>query len=137
MKKLSIGEIRRIQPMLVDDETKRNLATYWHANDVMASHCVVPFSIWPLPNADMVDVIAKKVDYNNLPFEDQKEVEKGILFEDQREFISEYFGSGSMLCEAMEYRLCLKAHCPLFYEEGTPSGGQYGVCSEFKIAFKK
>lgn len=137
MRELPRDEIERIHRWLIEDEEKRDRTIYRYANDILATNCIVPFSIWPLPNGDAVRVLTKEVDYNNLPYEDQNEIEKGMIFGDQRRFITRHIHGGPMLCEAREYQPCLETACPLFHTKDTPEGNQHGICSEFKVAFNK
>lgn len=137
MEELPHDEADRIRRWLIKDEERRDRTKYRFANDVLAASCIVPFSIWPLPNGDVVRVLTKEVSYDELPYEDLNEVEKGICFADQQRFIAEHIRKGQMLCEAREFQPCLGAACPLFCVKGSSEDGQYGICSEFKIAFKK
>ncbi|KPJ57219.1 hypothetical protein AMJ49_01240 [Parcubacteria bacterium DG_74_2] len=138
MDKLPEEEISRIHALLLEDERSRNRGQFVYAFDILKRNWAVPFSIWPLPNADALRVINGEVDYNDLPFEDQNEAEKGIFFEDQRQFVAQHNIPGEpMLCEAMGHKICLQEKCPLFKPKDSKEGGPYGICAEYKIAFRK
>ena len=138
MDKLPEEEINRIHPLLLEDERNRNRGQFVYAFDILKRNWVVSFSIWPLPNADVLRVINGEIDYDDLPFEDQNKVEKGIFFEDQRQFVAQYYTPEEpMLCEAMGHKVCLQEKCPLFKPKGSKEGGSHGICSEYKIAFRK
>ena len=136
METLPPEEVNRIRPLLLEDEKRRDHNKFLYAYDILVRNWAFSFSIWPLPNADVVQIINNEVDYNDLPFEDQNEFEKGMLFEDLRQFVVQHMPGERMLCEAMNYVACLEEKCPLFRHKNTEAGGQYGICSEFKIAFK-
>lgn len=136
MDSLPPDEVIRIHRWLIEDESRRDRRNYEYAYDALAKNWVVPFSIWPLPNGDAVRVITGEEDYENIPWEDQNEVEKGMCFEDQREFLAKH-QPDEFLCEANFYSLCLREKCPLFRPAGSKAGGKSGLCAEFKIALKK
>ena len=137
MKELPEEEINRIHPLLLEDEISRNRGQFVYAYDILRRNWVVPFSIWPLPNADVLRVINGEINYNDLPFEDQNEAEKGIFFEDQRQFVAQHMPGGQMLCEARNHEVCLQEKCPLFKLKNSKTGGPYGICPEYKITFRK
>lgn len=137
METLPPEEVNRIRPLLLEDERRRDRNKFLYTYDILVKNWASSFSIWPLPNNDVVQIINNEIDYNDLPFEDQNEVEKGMLFKDLREFLAQHMPGERMLCEAMNYVVCLEGKCPLFRLKNTEAGGQYGICSEFKIAFKK
>lgn len=138
MDKLPDEEINRIHPLLLEDERKRNRGQFVYAFDILKRNWTTSFSIWPLPNADVFRVLNGEVDYNDLPFEDQNEVEKGMLFENQRQFVARYNIPGEpILCEARDHKVCLQEKCPIFKPKGSKEGGPYGICAEYKITFRK
>lgn len=134
MENLPAEEINRIRPLLSDDERKRDRGRFVYAFDILKRNWTVSYSIWPVPNSDVAEVINSEVDYNNLPFDNQNEVEKGMLFEDQRQFIAQHISEEPMLCEARNHQPCLQEKCPIFRAKHTEAGGEHGICSEFKIA---
>lgn len=137
MEELPVEEIKRIHTLLLEDDKKRDRSQFVYAFDVLKKNWIVPYSIWPIPNSDVLKILDGKVDYNELLFEDQNEIEKGILFEDQRQLVEQHVLGGKILCEANNYRPCFQEKCPLFRAKSTKQGGKYGICSEFKIAFTK
>lgn len=137
MEKLPAEEIARIRPLLLEDERKRRRNLYDYAYDILKRNSIVPFSIWPMTNIDARRVIIGEINIDDLPFEDQNEVEKGIFFKDQRQFIANHMSGGQMPCEVLAYKPCLQEKCPLFRAPETSAGGQYGLCEEYKIAFEK
>jgi len=135
--KLPKEEIDRIHPLLLEDERSRNRGQFVYAFDILKRNWVVSFSIWPLPNADVLRVINGEIDYNDLPFEDQNEAEKGMFFREQRQLVALYYTPEEpMLCEAMDHKVCLQEKCPIFKPKGSKEGGDYGICGEYKIAFR-
>lgn len=137
MKKLLKEYISRLRPLLLEDEEKRDRGKFVYTFDILKKYWAVPFSIWPKSNIDVLRVISGGVAYTDLPFDPQNEVEKGMLFEDQRQFVSKHILKGQMLCEARDHKLCLKEKCSIFRLKNTEAGGKHGICSEFKISFKK
>lgn len=137
MKELTVEDVSRLRPLLLEDEEKRDRGKFVYAFDILKKYWIVPFSIWPKPNLDVLRVISGEVTYTDLPFDPQNEVEKGMLFEDQRQFVSKHISKGQMLCEARNHELCLEEKCPIFRLKNTEAGGEHGICSEFKISFKK
>lgn len=140
MEELPRHEVDRIHGLLLADEARRSRAVYIYTNDILFQNSVAPFSIWPLPNSDVSRIHVGEIDYDTLLYEDRNEVEKGILFEDQRQLIelcAEQCLSKEMLCEAQGHRLCLREQCPMFAPPHSEVGGQYGVCREYKLAFRK
>jgi hypothetical protein len=137
MEGLPVDEVSRIRPLLSEDEDKRDRRQFVYAFDIFKRNWTVPYSIWPIPNSDVIRVIGSEVDYNKLPFDNQNEFEKGLLFEDQRQFIAQHISEEPMLCEARNHKPCLQEKCPIFRAKNTKEGGEHGICSEFKIAFWK
>lgn len=137
MDELPAEEIARISPLLRKDERRRRRDLFHYANDILAANSVVPFSIWPMPNVDARRVIIGQISAENLPYEEQNEVEKGMLFEDQQQFVAQNMPADQMLCEVLIYRPCLQERCPLFRTPNSIAGGRFGICEEFKIAFEK
>ena len=105
MEVLPEEEISRIHPLLFEDENKRNRNQFEYAYDILVRNWAFNFSIWPMPNADALRIINGKVECDDLPFEDQNEVEKGIFFEDLQQFVAQHMPDGQMLCEATNYGL--------------------------------
>ena len=99
MDNLPAEEINRIRPLLLDDESRRDRGRFVYAFDILRRNWTVSYSIWPLANSDVLRVISGEVDYDKLPFDNQNEVEKGMLFEDQRQFIIQHISEEPMLCE--------------------------------------
>ena len=137
MENLPVEEINRIRPLLLDDERKRDRGRFVYAFDILKRNWTVSYSIWPLPNSDVLRVISGEVDDNRLPFDNQNEVEKGMFFEDQRQFIAQHISEEPMLCEVREHKPCLQEKCPLFRAKNKKAGEEHGICAEFKIAFWK
>ena len=137
MEKLPEEEIARIRPLLLKDEWRRRRDLYDYAYDILKRNSIVPFSIWPIANVDARRIIIGEIDFEDLPYEDQNEAEKGIFFEDLRRFMAQHMPGGQMLCEALAYKQCFREKCTLFRAPGTIAGGKYGLCEEYKIAFRK
>ena len=140
MEKLPEAEIARIQGLLSDDERKRDRKEFEYTFDILKKAWAFPYSIWAIPNSDALRIINREVDYDNLFFENLNEVEKGMHFEDQRQFTARYISrvpEAEMLCEARDYEPCLQGKCPIFRAKGSEVGGKYGICPEYKIAFKR
>jgi hypothetical protein len=137
MERLPAREQERILSLLKQDDHKRNRRDFLHSFEIIEQNWACKYSIWPIPNSDAREVIDKKVAYGFLPVEELNEVQKGMLFEDLRKFIASNINKGQMLCEAIDYEPCIKEKCPLFAQPGSKSGGQYGLCREFKTAFKR
>ncbi len=137
MEELPREEQSRLLKLLSEDDKKRNRGAFHHSFEIIENNWACQYSIWPMPNDDAFSVIHKRSDYGSYLAEDLNEVEKGMLFQDQREFIAKHIKNGDMLCEAREYTPCFQEKCPLFAPRGTESGGEYGICREFKIAFRK
>lgn len=137
MEALPPEELARIHPLLLEDERRRNRDKYVYTYDVLIENWATEFSIWPVPNADALQIINGKVGYDDLLFEDQNEVEKGMFSEELRQFVAQHMPGGQMLCEATNYGACLKEKCPLFRAKDTEVGGEYGICGEYKMAFRK
>lgn len=80
------------------------------------------------------EVIEGKIDYNNLPYDEENEVRKGYYFKELAEFIkrNEGMGKGAM-CHATK-KECLRENCRLyaFPKDGAAKGW---VCREYKIYF--
>jgi hypothetical protein len=130
-------EAHRILPLLLEDGEKRIRSHFEYAFDILARNCASVFSIWPIPNADALRIINGETNYDDIPFEDQNEVEKGISFGELQQFIAQHMPVGQMLCEVVNYQPCLQERCPLFRTKGSAAGGQYGICAEFKTAFRR
>jgi hypothetical protein len=95
----------------------------------------VPNSIWVEPNINIRKILLREVNYNSLPYDDQNEYEKGMLFCFQRAFVEHYVSERKeMHCES-NFEKCLKDKCPLFEIKNKEVGGLYGICREFKICF--
>jgi hypothetical protein len=138
MKELPGDEIDRIHGLLLKDEGSRDRLFYIYTNDILFQNSAAPFSIWPLPNSDVERIHSREAEYDMLPYEDQNEVEKGILLEDQRCLVASQILSGKkMLCEARDHQPCLQEKCPMFAQPGSKEGGQYGICRESKLTFYK
>lgn len=137
MEELPRKEIDRIHGLLLKDEAERDRLFYIYTNDILFQNSVAPFSIWPLPKGDVQRIHSGEVDYNTLPYEDQNEVEKGMLFEDQRRLIAEQYPTQEMFCEARGHQPCLRHRCPLFEPPNSKVGGKHGICREYKLAFRK
>lgn len=139
MEELPREEISRLHKLLIEDDKYRNQQLFFHSYDIIVRNSASSLSIWPMPNADIRRILDGKINYNSGPilFDDNNEVQKGMLFEDQRAFISQHHPKKPMLCEARNYQTCFHGECPIFRERGTKAGGAYGICSEFKIAFQR
>jgi hypothetical protein len=137
MEQLPRQETERLLSLLEQDDHKRNRRDFLHSFEIIEKNWACQYSIWPMPNDYVLLILNKGAKYNSFPVEDLNEVQKGMLFKDLRQFIADNSSKGEMLCEARNYGLCLKEHCPIFVPPGSKSGGQYGLCSEFKIAFKR
>lgn len=124
-------ENERILGLLSRDEKERDRARFCYAFDVLKRNWVCPFSIWPLPNEDARRVITGQAIYDELPFENLNEVEKGLFWREQRRFVGDNTSAGrEMLCEAMNNQPCTRESCPLFRSEK-------GICSKYKLVFRK
>lgn len=137
MKTLPQEETSRLLPLLQEDDTERDHKNFVYAFDILRQNWAVPYSIWPMPNADIRKIIDGQINPDDMPYEDLNEYEKGIFFEEQRQFIAKNMQrQRRMLCEARDYKPCLQGECPLFRMKGTKAGGLHGICSEYKIAFR-
>lgn len=136
MEELPQEEAVRVEALLLEDERGRDRNAYIYANDILVANSVVPFSIWPMPNGDVLRVIRREITAEEIPYEDDNEAQKGMCFEDHRQLMAEH-ATGVPLCEATGYEPCLKERCPLFRHPGTKQRGEHGLCEEFKIAFLK
>jgi len=137
MEKLPAGEIARIQPLLLEDERRRRRDLYRYTHDILIEASIVYSLVWPMPNIDARRIVIREITFDDLLLEDQSETEKGSFFEEQRLFVAQHIPGKQMLCEALAYKPCLGKKCPLFRAPGTIAGGKYGLCEEYKIAFKK
>ena len=137
MEKLPEEEIARIQPLLLEDERRRRRDLYVYTNDILKEASVVFLSVWPIPNLDALRIIIGEITFDDLLLEDQNEAEKGIFFEEQRQFVAKHMPASQMFCEALAYKLCLRENCIIFRAPGSIAGGEYGLCEEYKIAFAK
>ncbi|OGD85767.1 hypothetical protein A2Z23_02640 [Candidatus Curtissbacteria bacterium RBG_16_39_7] len=123
-----------VREKVLEDEARKDREKFEYASDVIAQHCIVPFSIWVEPNFNMRKVL-DGVDYGELPYDEDNEVQKGMFWKEQAEFIAKHEGQ-TMLCEALEEEPCSQTECPLFVPAGTtnPKHSQH-LCREYKIAF--
>lgn len=128
MESLPNEERVRILILLSEDEEKRDRARFVYSYDILQQHCIVPLSIWPIPNRDALLVISGAVAYENMPYEDLNEAEKGMTFKDLLQFVVKHAGEEA-LCEAMDKK-CIEEKCPLFRKKES-------ICPEFKIAFRR
>lgn len=128
MESLPNEERARILILLSEDEKKRDRARFVYSYDILKQHCIAPLSIWPMPNRDVLWVISGGAAYENIPYEDLNEVEKGMTFKDLLQFVVKHAGEEA-LCEARDEK-CIKEKCPLFRKKE-------GICPEFKIAFRR
>jgi len=124
------------------DVCSKNRNLFEYSSDIIDENCAHPNSIWVEPNSHIRKVINKEIDYDSLPYEEQNELEKGILFQDQAKFVENHKGQ-TILCEALENEPCLQSKCSIFIPpstskktKNTPSYSQ-PLCREFKIIFRK
>jgi hypothetical protein len=90
--------------------------------------------IFILPNNAVKEIIEGKTDYNNLPFNEKNEKDKGYKFEDQANINLCLEKNHSAICSALE-KECLRAKCSLF-NEGKIGNLEYGwVCREYNVDF--
>ncbi len=137
MERLPEEEMQRTYGLLRQDELTRDPALYVYANDILVQNSTAPFSIWSVPNADIARILAGEIDYDAIPWEDNDEIQKGMLFGEQRAFVAEHYPGKNVLCEARNYERCLGEQCRLFRRPAKEAGGTHGICSEFKIAFQR
>lgn len=137
MEKLPAEEIARIQPLLLEDERRRRRDLYNYTYDILREASIVFSLVWPMPNVDARRIIIDEITFTDLLLEDQSETGKRKFFEEQRQFVAQRMPEVQMLCEALAHKPCLGEKCPLFRAPGTIAGGKYGLCEEYKIAFKK
>lgn len=124
---LSKEEVGRIVPLLQKDQIARSRSGLDHSAEIIERNCVAVYSIWQIPNQDAREVIDGKVGYDDLLYNDNNEVQKGMLFEDLRTFQKKHEGKPA-LCEAQNYAPCRSKDCPIFNKK-------QGVCGEFKVAY--
>ena len=136
MEELPMEEQERLQVLLFDDEQKRNREEFEYTFDVIVKNWACSYSMWSMPNSDVVRIINGEIGLDDILFEDSNEFHKGMLFEDVRQMIAKYASKKMMCCEARDYEPCLKKECP-FFADSEEVGGKYGVCREFKTAFRK
>lgn len=137
MKALLPEEFACIHPLLLEDERRRNRDKYVYAWDVLVRNWEDEFSVWPVPNADALRIINGKLQCDALSSEEQNKVERERTFEKLRQFVAQHILERQMLCEAINHALCLQERCPLFLAKNTTIGGEYGICGEYKTAFRK
>ncbi|MCJ7804795.1 hypothetical protein MUP35_03640 [Patescibacteria group bacterium] len=135
-------EIFNLKEETFKDEQSKKRDKFEYSSDIVAANCIVPNSIWVEPNSNIRKVINEEIDYGSLPYEEQNEVEKGMLFKDQAEFVEKHKNQ-TLLCEALENKPCLLIKCSIFIPpkatgqtDNTPSYKQ-PLCREFKIIFRK
>lgn len=137
MEELQQEETSRLSTLLLEDDVKRDRKNFVYAFGILKRVWIWEYSVWPMPNVDVRKVIEGKINLDDIPYEDQNEIEKGMLFEEQRQFIAQYMREQKqMFCEAINYEPCLRGECPLFRIKNTKAGGLHGICSEYKTAFK-
>jgi len=117
------------------DEPSRKRGQFEYSSDIIKANCICPDSIWAEPNSHVRKLINKEIDYNSLPYDEQNEVEKGMLFEDQAKFVENHKGQ-TILCEALDSKPCLLTKCLIFIPPKKTRHKQ-PLCSEFKIIFRK
>ena len=138
MEKLLREESARLKELSIVDDQERNREQFGYAFDIIKENWAYPWSIWSMPNKDVINVIKGETDLESIPCENLNEFHKGMLFEDLRQFVAQHIASGKQeLCEARDYESCLKSKCLLFRDKDSGKGGEHGICSEFKTAFSK
>ena len=138
MEELPREEVFRLEELSIVDEQRRDRKQFKYGFDILKRNWAYRFSIWPMPNEDVLQIINGKIGLDDVPFEDLNEFHKGMLFQELSHFIFEHIAKGKeILCEARDYSPCLKGACPLFRDEVDKTGEKLYLCSEFKIAFIK
>ena len=124
------------------DERSKKRDLFEYCSDIVIENCIHPNSIWVEPNSNIRKVISNEVDYGSLPYDEQNEVEKGMLFQDQAKFVGKHKGQ-NILCEALYNEPCLKSKCLIFISPSpskkTKNRPAYKqpLCREFKMVFIK
>lgn len=131
MKKKELDNLFTLFVQLTMEQEALDREKFAYASDVLRKYCVAPFSIWPISNLDIRRIMNGEISHDSLPCDPDNEFLKGMTFTRQEEFISEHM-PGQMLCEARDYKSCLEEECQFFR-----LNRRFGVCSEFKICFKK
>lgn len=125
------------------DELQRNRARLNYTWDAIEGSWIPGFeyTIWTESNANTLAIIQGDIGYEELPYDPDNEIYKGMCFKDQQQIIEEHAGE-TMYCEALGYNPCLGSECPLFIKEGYDMGDDVGpsrtpLCREFKIVFER
>jgi len=79
MEELPQEEAIRILPLLEEDERRRDRKKFVYAFDILKRNSACEYSIWPMPNADVMRIIDRQIKPDDIPYEDQNEVEKGFF----------------------------------------------------------
>ena len=138
MEELPKKEIRRLRSLSIADEERRDRQCFLYSFDIMSRNWAFPFSIWSMPNEDVLRVISQELNLDDIPFENLNEFNKGGLFKEFCQFVAEQLIDGEeMLCEARNYNPCFKDECPFFLDENKETGEKFYICSEFKTVFRK
>ncbi len=121
---------------LLTEEFGRDREVFNYAYDALPHLMTYPDS-----HADVRKVIAKELDYNKLPFDEENELYKGIALKDQVGIVKANQGRRP-LCEALDMLPCKKEACPIYIAPGAKDYEgkvitKVPLCREFKIAFKK
>ena len=124
-------EEQELHEQLLADESKRDRIYFSYTIDVLLEGAIMPYSIWPESNTNVVGVINGNINYDSLPIDESNEFHKGGLFTEQQDMILRN-NEKVALCEAQNLKPCLKEKCVLYDDSLSPP-----VCREFKIAFKK
>ncbi len=140
---------RQMDDSIADDLLK-DRTRFAYASDIISSVTLEPDLIiseagveggygpirtmWTESNETVRRIIAGEVNYGSLPFDDENEIYKGMLYKDQGEFVQQY-PREQKLCEATNSN-CKEVNCPLFVAPEKNKLWQ-PICSEFKIMFIK
>lgn len=118
----------------IKDERKRDRDRYDYSFDVLSRQWAVPFSIWPTPNTVVRQIIDGEVEYNDLPYDHLNEVQKGMFWTEQVEFVAKH-ADQKIICESLG-RACLLHECEL-YVAAMAKNHERPVCREYKFMFEK
>lgn len=139
---LTESEKAKLASRLKGDEETRDRGRFFYTFDAIKRNWIggTDHIIWPEPNINIRAVINGEVTYDNLPYDGDNEIHKGMCIKDQH-FIVGKNQDEKLLCEAREMKDCLKKDCEFFVPKGhvDSEGNQYPtpVCREFKIAFRR
>jgi hypothetical protein len=135
MPRITAAERTALMRQTQKDESLKNRGAYDYASDVLAEQCAMPGSIWVEPN-DTVKLLAEDaIDGNGIPFDPDNEVQKGMFWTEQAEFVARHAGE-VILCEALGYKPCLLHDCSQFVAAQS-KGHDRPVCREYMFVFEQ